>query len=215
MRAAVEDIQHGSGQNAGVDAAEIAVERNLQRLRHGASGGHGDGKDGVGAELAFVGRAVQRDHGLVDEPLIGRVHAFQFGRNHGFHVGHGLQYAFAEEVAFVAIAEFHGFVLAGGSTRRHNCAAQSAALENHISFHGRIAARVKNFARANGNDLSHISPHNAVLQPVVQLGTAIHGKGLSGGALNRVQKLLHVSNLLSVLLKKSSSSVRILANEAL
>jgi hypothetical protein len=37
-----------------------------------------------------------------------------------------------------------------------------------------------------------------VLQPVIQLGTAIHGKSLSGGALNRVQKLLHVRNLLSV-----------------
>jgi hypothetical protein len=37
-----------------------------------------------------------------------------------------------------------------------------------------------------------------MLQPVIQLGTAIHGKGLSGGASNRFQKLLHVLNLLSV-----------------
>ncbi|MGP8185383.1 MAG: hypothetical protein ACLQKY_04870 [Terracidiphilus sp.] len=29
-----------------------------------------------------------------------------------------------------------------------------------------------------------------MLQPVVQLGTAIHGKGFSGGALNGIQKLL-------------------------
>jgi hypothetical protein len=36
-------------------------------------------------------------------------------------------------------------------------------------------------------------------QPVIQFGTAIHGKSLSGGALNRVQKLLHVVILLSVL----------------
>jgi hypothetical protein len=35
-------------------------------------------------------------------------------------------------------------------------------------------------------------------QPVIQLGTAIHSKGFSGGALNRSQKLMHVSNLLAV-----------------
>jgi hypothetical protein len=37
-----------------------------------------------------------------------------------------------------------------------------------------------------------------VQQPVIQLGTAIHGKSFSGGTLNRFQKLMHVVNLLSV-----------------
>ena len=149
--------------------------------------------------LALVGRAVQRDHGLVDEPLVGGVHAFQLGRNHGFHVGHGLQARPCRTiVALVAIAQFHGLMLAGGSARRHNGAAQCAAFQNYVRFHGGIAARVENLAGANGNNLSHICPRNAVLQPVVQLGTAIHGKSFSGGALNGVQKLLHVANLLSV-----------------
>ena len=132
------------------------------------------------------------------QALVGGVHAFQLGRDDGFHVGHGLQHALAEVMALVAIAQFHGLMLAGGSARRHDGAAQGAALKNYIRFHGGIAARVKNFARANGNNLSHISPRNAVLQPVIQFGTAIHGKGFSGGALNRFQKLLHVLNLLSV-----------------
>jgi hypothetical protein len=35
-------------------------------------------------------------------------------------------------------------------------------------------------------------------QPVIQLRTAIHGKSFSGGALNRVQKPLHVRSFLSV-----------------
>ncbi|MGD0733348.1 MAG: hypothetical protein ABR956_18940 [Terracidiphilus sp.] len=39
-------------------------------------------------------------------------------------------------------------------------------------------------------------------QPVIQFGTAIHGKSLSGGALNRVQKLLHVVNFLSIQISK-------------
>jgi hypothetical protein len=37
-----------------------------------------------------------------------------------------------------------------------------------------------------------------VKQPVIQLGTAIHGKSFSGGALNGVQKLLRAHNFLSV-----------------
>jgi hypothetical protein len=48
-----------------------------------------------------------------------------------------------------------------------------------------------------------------VLQPVIQFGTAIHGKSLSGGALNRVQKLLHVVDLLSVLSKKNVGDIPI------
>jgi hypothetical protein len=35
-----------------------------------------------------------------------------------------------------------------------------------------------------------------VLQPVIHCGAAIHGKGFSGGALNRIQKPLHAWNLL-------------------
>ncbi len=38
MRAAIEHVHHRRGQHAGVDAAEVAVERNLKRLRDGARG---------------------------------------------------------------------------------------------------------------------------------------------------------------------------------
>ncbi len=58
VRAAVEDVHHGRGQDAGVDAAEIAVERELEGVGGGAGDGHGDGEDGVGAELALVLGAV-------------------------------------------------------------------------------------------------------------------------------------------------------------
>jgi hypothetical protein len=51
-----------------------------------------------------------------------------------------------------------------------------------------------------------------MLQPVIQLGAAIHCKGFSGGALNRFQKLMHVSNLLTVLREKSRNTIGILAN---
>ena len=85
------------------------------------------------------------------------------GRNHGFHVGHGLQDALAPVVALVAVAQFHGLMLAGGSARGHDGAAQCAAFQDYVRFHGRIAARVQNLAGADGNNLSHIGPRNAVM----------------------------------------------------
>ena len=149
MRAAVEHVEHGRGQDAGVDAAQVAIERNLQRLGHGAGGGHGDSQDGVGAQLALVGRAVERDHGLVEEALVGGVHAFQFGSNDGLNVGNGLENALAQVVALVAVAQFHGLMFAGGGARGHNGAAQCAAFQNYVCFHGGIAARIQGL-RAHG-----------------------------------------------------------------
>jgi hypothetical protein len=37
-----------------------------------------------------------------------------------------------------------------------------------------------------------------VVQPVIQFGTSIHGKSLSGGAPNRGQKLLAFAHSLSI-----------------
>ena len=198
MRAAIEHVQHGRGQNAGIDAAEVAVERNLKCLRHGARGGHRDGENGVGAELAFVRRAIERDHGLIDEALVGRIQPFELRGDHGLNVLNCLQNAFAQVMALVAIAQFHSLVFAGGCAGRHDRAAQCATLKDYVRFHGRISARVKNFACTNGNNLCHIIPHNSVLQPVIQLGTAIHGESFSGSASNGFQKLMHALNLLSV-----------------
>jgi hypothetical protein len=53
-----------------------------------------------------------------------------------------------------------------------------------------------------------------VLQPGIQFGTAIHGESFSGGALNGIQKPLHVGNPFSVQHKKNVFTVWILANWA-
>ncbi len=160
-------------------------------MRNGARGRQGDGEDGVRAQLALVRRAVEGDHGLIDQALIRGVQAFEFRRDDGLHVLNGLQHALAHVMALVAVAQLHGFVFAGRSAGGHNGASKGAAFQNHVRFHGGISARVKNFAGTNGNNLGHIAPQDAVLQPVIQFGTAIHGKVFSGGALNGVQKLLH------------------------
>ncbi len=69
VRAAVEDVHHGHRQDARADAAEITVQRRLLRDRRGARGGHRHGQNRVCAEPGFVGRAVERDHQVVDRRL--------------------------------------------------------------------------------------------------------------------------------------------------
>ena len=73
-----------------------------------------------------------------------------------------------------------------------------AAFQNHVRFHGGVSARIQNLARTNRHNLCHICPRYSMLQPVVQFGTAIHGNGFSGSALNYSQKLVHVLKPLSV-----------------
>ena len=198
MRAAVQHVQHRRGQYARIHATEIAIQRNLQRLRSGPRRSQRNRKNGIRTQLALVGGAVERDHRLINQPLIRGIHPLEFRGNHGFDVGHGLQHAFAHVMALVAVAQFHGLMLAGGSARRHNGAAQCTALQNYVCFHGGVSARIQNLARPNRNNLSHISPRYTVLQPVIQFGTAIHGNGFSGSALNYSQKLMHVLKPLSV-----------------
>ncbi len=63
VRAAVEDVHQGDGQDPGVDAAEVAVERQARGDGGGLGGGEADAEDRVGAELPLVLGAVERRSG--------------------------------------------------------------------------------------------------------------------------------------------------------
>ena len=67
----------GTGSSVGLDAAQVAIERRALRRGCRARSGHGDGEDGVGAQPALVGRAVERDHDAIDLALLGGVLAVQ------------------------------------------------------------------------------------------------------------------------------------------
>jgi hypothetical protein len=75
--AAVDDVHHRHRQHAGRDAADVLVERQAGRLGGGLGGGQRDAEDGVGAQAALVGRAVQLDHQVVDAALVFGVDARQ------------------------------------------------------------------------------------------------------------------------------------------
>ena len=155
MRPAVDQVHHGNGQGAGVAAAQVAIQRHVQRLGGGAGAGQRHGQDGVAAQSALVGRAVEFQHGVVDQPLIVGVHALQGRRDDLVDVLHGLQHALAA-VALVSVAQFQGLVAAGAGPAGHDGAASVAALQQHFGLDGGVATAVQHFTRDDGLDLHDI-----------------------------------------------------------
>ena len=196
--ATVDDVHHRRGQQAGIDAAEIAIERQLERVGRGARGGHGDSKDGVSAKVALVGRAIDLEHGGVDEALICRVDTGELGRDGAFDVLHGLHDALAEIDFLVAVAKLYGFVFAGAGAGRNGCAANGSAGEDDVGFNGWIATAVENFARLDCDDFSHVAfpfghlrREDAVLQSVVQPWTTVYGNCAAAYSDDRFQQFRH------------------------
>ena len=118
-------------------------------------GGQGDAEDCVGAEGALVGGAVQGKELGVDGGLVDGVLAFDFQGNHVVDVFDGAQDALAAVTLVVVVAQFVGFVLAGGSAGRDDGAADSAAFEGGLDFNGGVAARVEDFARSQAGNQRH------------------------------------------------------------
>ena len=157
--AAVEDIHHGDGQGLGVGSADIGVQRHAQRLGGRLGAGQRHAQNGVGAQAALVGGAVQIDHGAVDEGLIHGVHADDGLGQLAVHGVHGLHHALALVAALVAVPQLHGLVHAGRSAGGHGSpAAEGAGAVFHINLHlnGGIAAAVHDLTAHDVNDLQKL-----------------------------------------------------------
>lgn len=155
VRAAVDDVHHRHGHAHGAAAAEIAVQRQAGLVGGGAGHGHRGGQDGVGAQ-AFLGLgAVQLDQGAIDEGLLLGVQAHQRFRDFGIEVLDSAQHALAEIAALVAVAQLDGFAGAGGRARRHGRAAHGAGLQQHVTFDGRVAARIQDLAADDIDNCTH------------------------------------------------------------
>jgi hypothetical protein len=107
------DVHQRDGERPGVGAAKVAVQWQSDGLSGSAGRGQRHSQHGIGAELAFVGGAVEREQVPVKSLLVEGVAAHEAFGNRGIDVGHGLLNALAEVAALIAVAEFKGFVLAG------------------------------------------------------------------------------------------------------
>jgi hypothetical protein len=163
MRAAIDDVHHRDRQEVGGDAAQVAIERSTLRCCPCAGSGHGNGEDGIGSEAALVRCTVEGDHSAIDFGLLDGIFAVQGLGNLAVDVGDRLEGAFAEIAAFVAIPQFHGFVLSGGCAGRHCRSSHTSVDQINICFHGRIPARIENLSSNHFyNRRQRITPMNAV-----------------------------------------------------
>ena len=161
--AAIDDVHHRHGQGTGVDAADVAVEREADILGRRLGHREGDAEDGVGAEAGLVGGAVQVDHHVVDLDLVGGVQPGQHVEDLALHVGRSLADALAAEAGFVAVAQLHRLVRAGGGAGGHRDPAHGAAVEHHLHLERRVAAAVEDLAGDDVGDVGHGESCSVVL----------------------------------------------------
>ena len=111
-------------------------------------------QDGVGAQPRLVGRAVQRDHGVINLDLVFGIQARQRVKDFAVHGGDRLLHALAA-IALAAIAQLNRLMGTGGSARRHRGAAEAAVFQPHIHFHSGIAPGIQDFAAGDVEDGGH------------------------------------------------------------
>ena len=156
VSAAVEDVHHGNRQLLGVNAADIVVQSHAQGLGSSLGASQGSAQNGVGAQTALVGGAVQLDHGLVDGDLVQNVHADQALSDLGVHVLHSVLNALAHVTALVAVTQLAGLIDTGGSAGGNGGTAHGAVLQVHLDLNGGVAAAVQDLTAQDVNDLDHL-----------------------------------------------------------
>src|SRR5690606_14488456 len=75
--------------------------------------------------------------------------------NFGVDVLDGTQHALAQVAGLVAVAQFDGFARTGGRARGHRSPPHGARFEQHVAFHGGVAARIEDFASDDVYDCTH------------------------------------------------------------
>jgi hypothetical protein len=132
-----------------------AIERKSLMIRRRARAGHRNCQSCVRTQIRFVRSAVKVDQNFVDRRLIERVSSFQLAGNQIVDVADGFQHAFAAITFWIAVAQFNGFMLAGGGAGRNRRASSFTTREKHVGLNSWIAARIQNFAGVNLIDFTH------------------------------------------------------------
>src|SRR5665811_398588 len=117
------------------------------RWRRRARRRHRDREYRVGAELPLVGRAIELDHGAVDQNLIARRQTAERGTDALFHALHRLLHSLPHVALGVSVSQLEGFVLSSGRAARHSGPAECTAVERDIGFDCRVSTAVQNLAR--------------------------------------------------------------------
>ena len=155
MHATVEDVHHRRGQQMGVNAAQVLIQRQACRLGSGAGNGQRHAQDGVGTELGLVGGTVRGNQRGIDGALVEGVEAHDGVSALVVDVLDGLRDTLTQIAALVAVAQLAGFESTGRSARRHHRATEAAVLEHDLDLDGGVAAAVEYLATVDVQNITH------------------------------------------------------------
>ena len=157
--AAVDDVhhryRHGVDTRGAIQISDVRVQRHALGLSSGLGGSQGHGEDGVGAQSRLVLGTVELDHRAIQSFLVDGIFAQQQVTDRAVDVGDGLQHALAQVTALVAVTQLQRFARASGGAGRSACAADDAAFQNYIRFHGGVTTGVENLTTLDVDDLCH------------------------------------------------------------
>ena len=114
-----------------------------------------DGQDGVRAELRLVGRAVERQHRLVESLLVAGLPARDGGRDALVDVAHRHERALLAVPGRVAVAELDCFVGPGARAGRDSRPSRRAIVQADDGLNGRVSTRIEDFAGVDSADTRH------------------------------------------------------------
>ena len=123
-----------------VRAAHVLVQRQRGFLGRCLGGGQRHAQDGVGAEVALVVGAVERDHGVVDGALVVGFEAHQLVGDLVVHVLDGRLHALAQVAVLVAIAQLDSLERASRRAGRNHRTPHGAAFKGDFHLDGGVAA---------------------------------------------------------------------------
>ncbi len=102
-----------------------------------------DGEKGVRAKLGFVRRAIEVNHDPINARLLRGIASDDGGGNGIFDILDRFQNAFAEVFAFVPVAKFPSFVLAGACAAGNSRTAHGTAFQVNVGFNGGVPTAVE------------------------------------------------------------------------
>src|SRR3954463_4427555 len=155
VHAAIDDVHHRHRQETRGGAADVTVQRHVERVRGRLGAGERHAEDGGGAQPALVRRAVEVDHDLVELGLLLDIEAAQRLEDLAVDGADCLGDALAEIAGLVAVAQFHRLMGAGGGARRHGSTAERTIFQHDVDLDGGIATAIENFAADDVDDGGH------------------------------------------------------------
>ena len=157
--AAVEHIQHGDRKDPRRRPTQVLEERDAELAGRGTRHAQGHGQDGVGAQVGFVGSAVQVEHHLIDELLVGGIDTDQCRCENLVDIGNGPRYALSAE-AVSTISKLHGFERPCRRTAGNRRPTKATASKTDFSLHGGVPTAVEDFT---GPDFADVRGHGPSL----------------------------------------------------